>query len=188
MSDNVTTIALKSAPTDFLNWFGSVDWSNPTWDLFIVLFFLVTVFLYGMSLGRDRIVITLISIYMSLAVVSNAPFLQGLQADVAVGQFFAFRISTFLGVFLALFFLLSRSSLLRNFGSMASGSWWQVLIFSTFHVGLLISITLSFLPQDALNHLAPQTLQVFTTETARFAWIAAPVVAMALIPGEKKED
>jgi hypothetical protein len=183
----VTTNANEAATgavtvaTDIAKFLSSINWAAPTWDLFIVLFFIVTVFLYGMSLGRDRIIIILVSIYMALAVVSNAPFLGKLHADINLNQFFAFKITTFLGLFVLLFFLLSRSALLRTFGSLAAGTWWQVLVFSVFHVGLLVSITLSFLPADAVGHLAPLTQQMFASEGAKFLWIVAPILAMAML-------
>lgn len=175
-----------SVGADLMKLLTQVNWSSPTWDLFIILFFVITVFLYGMSLGRDRIVVILVSIYMALAVVSNAPFLAHLNASVKIGDFFAFKITAFLGLFVLLFFLLSRSALLHTFGNLASGNWLQVMIFSTLHVGLLVSITLSFLPKEAAGLLAPMTREIFASETARFAWIVAPIVAMSILRGEQR--
>ncbi len=166
----------------------NIDWSKPSWDLFIILFFIVAGFLYGLSLGRDRIIVILISVYMALAVVNTAPFIGNYTADIGINQFFGFRISTFVVVFIALFFLMSRSALLSTVASSdARGSWWQVLLFSFLHVGLLISITLSFLPASASANLAPLTQQVFVQDTGRFAWIVAPILAMVLIKGGAAE-
>lgn len=166
------------------NFVANINWSHPTWDLFIVLFFVVAGFLYGLSLGRDRIIVILISVYMALAVVNTAPFIGNFQADVGLNQFFVFRMSTFVVVFIALFFLMSRSALLNTIASSDTrGAWWQVLLFSFLHVGLLISITLSFLPPTAASHLAPLTQKVFVQDTGRFIWIVAPIVAMILIKG-----
>lgn len=166
----------------------NIDWSKPSWDLFIILFFIVAGFLYGLSLGRDRIIVILISVYMALAVVNTAPFIGNYTADIGINQFFGFRISTFVVVFIALFFLMSRSALLSTIASSDSrGSWWQVLLFSFLHVGLLISITLSFLPASASANLAPLTQQVFVQDTGRFAWIVAPILAMVLIKGGAAE-
>jgi hypothetical protein len=165
--------------------FSRINWSAPTWDLFIVLFFLVTVFLYGLSLGRDRVIVILVSIYMALAVVSNAPIIGRLESGPSFGQWFAFKVTTFLGLFVLMFFLMSRSALQRTFGNLASGKWWQVMLFSTFHVGLLVSITLSFLPPEAVSGLAPVTRQLFATDMARFAWIVAPIAAMSVIKTEE---
>ena len=84
-----------------------LNFSSPTWDLFIFLFFIVFSLLYGFSLGRDRIIAIIVSIYMALAVVSAAPFLtvlEGRTVQVAIGSYFAFRVTLFLGVFLLIFF------------------------------------------------------------------------------------
>lgn len=166
--------------------FMSVNWASPTWDLFIVLFFILTVFLYGMSLGRDRIIVILVSIYMAMAVVANAPIIgrANPNADIQFGNIFAFKVSAFLGLFILLFFLLSRSALMKTFGNMTAGKWWQVLVFSIFHVGLLVSITLSFLPPDAIGHLAPITRNLFASEMAKFVWVVAPISGMVLLRGD----
>lgn len=178
-----TSAGTMRVSADFIHYLQQINWAAPTWDLFIVLFFVVTVFLYGMSLGRDRIIVILVSIYMALAVISNAPLI-GKFDTVNIGQFFAFKVTSFLGLFVLLFFLLSRSALTKTFGNMAAGSWWQVLVFSVFHVGLLVSITLSFLPADAVGHLAPLTREIFASDTARFSWIVAPILGMVLLKGE----
>ncbi len=166
----------------------NVNWSHPTWDLFIILFFIVAGFLYGLSLGRDRVIVILISVYMALAVVNSAPFIGNFQADIGINQFFVFRMSAFVVVFIALFFLMSRSALLSTVASSnTQGAWWQVLLFSFLHVGLLISITLSFLPPSASANLAPLTQKIFVHDIGRFIWITAPIAAMILIKGGAAE-
>lgn len=184
-------INIVQSTTQAQNFVSSINWAQPTWDMFIVLFFIVAAFLYGLSLGRDRVIVIVISVYMALAVVNTAPFIGTMKADLGVDQFFGFRISTFIVVFILLFFLMSRSALLATVASAdARGSWWQVLLFSFLHVGLLISITLSFLPPAASSHLAPLTQKVFVEDVGRFVWIIAPIVAMILIRGggaEKKK-
>lgn len=189
MSIDAASITNTSAQAN--NFLANIDWSKPSWDLFIILFFIVAGFLYGLSLGRDRVIVILISVYMALAVVNSAPFIGNFRADIGVDQFFGFRISTFVVVFILLFFLMSRSALLSTIASSDSrGSWWQVLLFSFLHVGLLISITLSFLPPVAATHLAPLTQKIFVQDIGRFAWIVAPILAMIMIKGgaaEKKK-
>lgn len=166
----------------------NVNWAAPSWDLIIILFFLVAVFLYGVSLGRERVIVILVTIYMSLAVVTNAPYIKDWDKQIDVGKFFAFRVLLFLGTFVILFFLAGRSALSRTFTGLAAASWWQVLLFSVFHVGLLISITLSFLPAEALNQLAPMTREVFASDNGRFFWIVAPIVAMVFAKAKDADD
>lgn len=167
------------------SWLKQIDLANPSWDMFVVLFFIAGALLYGFSLGRDRIIVILVSIYMALAVVHAIP---DFILDVSFNNSFAFQITTFISVFVVLFFLISRSALLRTIGQGASrGKWYQTVIFSFMHVGLLISIAMSFLPPNLMQKFAPLTQTIFTNEWAMFAWIAAPIAAMVIF-GSKSED
>jgi len=155
------------------------DLSNPSWDLFIILFFVAAAFIYGMSLGRDRIVVILVSIYMALAVVNYAPYLDKFSGTVGVDQIFVVKISTFVVTFLGLFFLLGRSALMRTIAkNNEDGNIIQVLVFSFLHIGLLISVTLSFLPIELSAELAELTRKFFVGDMARFFWVVSPIIAM----------
>ncbi|MFZ6035835.1 MAG: hypothetical protein ACOYUK_01715 [Patescibacteria group bacterium] len=178
-----------SAAVQSANFMQTVDWTRPTWDLFIILFFIVAAFLYGLSLGRDRIIVILISLYVSLALVDHAPFLNSpaLQdwLNNFLGQFFVVQISAFLFIFIFLFVVITRSALMRSIGSAdTAGPWWQVLLFSVMHVGLLVSIIISYLPAETVTDvLAPLTKQVFATESAQSFWILAPIVLLFVLKG-----
>ncbi len=167
----------------------NVDWTRPTWDLFIILFFVIAAFLYGLSLGRDRIITILVSIYISLAIVEYAPLVnsEGFQnmINAVLGQFFVFQISAFLFLFIFLFFVITRSALRKTIASADSpGPWWQVLIYSILHVGLIVSVVLSYIPWEAIEDvLAPLTQRVFLTDFARNIWIIGPLVAMFIFKG-----
>ena len=162
----------------------TIDWQNPSWDLMLVIFFVISALLYGMSLGRDRLLVILMSIYMSLAVVQTLPqAVLSLQFE----KFFAFHVTAFVGIFLVLFFFLSRSALLRTFGSKASqGKVWQVILLSILHVGLLVSVVFSFFPKEVLANFSPITQMIFTHEWGRFGWTTAPVLAMMLMKSKSQ--
>ncbi|MCW1892430.1 MAG: hypothetical protein KIH65_004300 [Candidatus Uhrbacteria bacterium] len=167
-----------------MNFLNQINWSVPTWDLFIAILFAVGALLYGLSMGRDRVIVILISVYMALAVVGNAPILRDINAfQISLNGNYAIKIGFFLGAFLVLFFLISRSALIRTIGSnSAPGSWWQTLAFSILQVGLFISIGLSFLPTDLSSHLTPITREIFLSYWGRSAWLILPIVFMAIAP------
>lgn len=170
-----------------VGFFTSLNWANPSWDVFILLFFIVGALLYGLSLGRDRVIVIMVGIYMALAVVTNAPTLAGLKFDVNLNENSIIRISVFLGVFIVLFFLLSRSGLLRTIGrSGAPGSWWQTIVFSILQVGLLISVTLNFLPKEMTQGLTDVTKTIFMSDRGRTAWLILPIIIMAIAPKQKE--
>jgi len=165
--------------------FGPLDFSTPSWDVFLMLFFAIGALLYGLTLGRDRIVIIMVSIYMGLAVVTNAPYIRDLSASVSVNDV-AFRVGTFLGVFVLLFFFLSKNALLRSLESRGEGRLFQTVMFSVLHVGLLVSVGLSFMPPEALGVFSDQTRMAFTSDPARFIWLVAPIAAMMVFSGRKE--
>ena len=165
-----------------VSYFQSLNWANPSWDIFIYLFFLVGALLYGLSLGRDRIIVILVSIYMALAVVSNTPILNAINFSLKINDNYALKITYFVGLFVVLFFLLSRSALLRTIGGGGSGAWWQTILYSLLQVGLLISITLSFLPANMTQGLTEVTRQVFMSDIGRSAWMVLPITVMAFAP------
>ena len=132
-----------------ISYLTSLNWQNPTWDVFILLFFVVGALLYGLSLGRDRVIVILVGIYMALAVVTNAPALSTLNVALNLNENYVLRISLFLGIFVVVFFLLSRSALLKTIGrSGAPGSWWQTIVFSVLQGGLRLSVTLNYWPRE----------------------------------------
>ncbi|MEO5927427.1 MAG: hypothetical protein ABIO72_01870 [Patescibacteria group bacterium] len=169
-----------------ISYLTSLNWQNPTWDVFILLFFVVGALLYGLSLGRDRVIVILVGIYMALAVVTNAPALTNLNLALNLNENYVLRISLFLGVFVVVFFLLSRSALLKTIGrSNAPGSWWQTIIFSILQVGLLISVTLNFLPKEMTQGLTEVTRNIFMSDQGRSAWLILPIVFMILAPTDR---
>jgi len=172
-----------------ISYFSTLNWAAPTWDIFILLFFIVGALLYGLSLGRDRVIVILVAVYMGLAVVSNTPLLNNVNFSLHVNENSVLKITFFLGIFVALFFLLSRSALLKTIGgSGAPGSWWQTIVFSVLQVGLLISITLNFLPPDMTSGLSEGTRQIFMSDNGRSAWMVLPIVFMIIAPKQKKDD
>lgn len=163
----------------------SLNWTAPTWDLFILVFFVIAALLYGVSLGRDRIIVIMVGLYMALAVIAHTPFITDLTAEININRF-AVKFSIFIGLFVLFFFLLSRSALSQTLGNNVHlGGWLQVLIYSILHVGLLISITLSFLPSSSTDILLPLTRQVFLSDIGRFVWIVAPIAAMMVFKDKR---
>ncbi len=171
-----------------VSFLANINWAAPSWDVFVYLFFIIGAFLYGFSLGRDRIIVILVSIYMALAVVGNAPVINQVNIALKLTDNIVLQISLFLGLFVLLFFLLSRSALIKTIGeNSAPGKWWQVIVFSFLQVGLLISITLSFLPPETVSAFSEQTRQIFISDYGKSAWLILPIVFMALGPKSKKD-
>lgn len=172
-----------------MSYVSSMNLTTPSWDIFIVLFFVVSALLYGFSMGRDRILTMLVSVYMSIAVVKYIPYVTAFNASVSINDSFAVRVSVFLGAFVLLFFLLSQSAILKMFGGAGEqGSWWHVTLFSLLQAGLLISVTLSFFPADNSAWISPFIHQAFVSDPAKTVWVLAPITVMIFLGRFKRED
>ena len=163
------------------------DWSIPSWDSVILLFFIISVVMYGFVLGRDRVVAILISTYISLAVTTNLPYMEQISDAINKGNSSFFQISSFLVVFVLIFILLTRGSIIRRLSSLA-GSWWQIIIFAVLQVGLFTSIIMSFLPIETHEVFSEVTVELFISERGRFAWMILPVIALAVFKAKKKPE
>ncbi len=162
-----------------MNLLGSVSWFTPTWDLFIILFLIVATFLLGLILGRNKILVFLISIYMTVAVVNFFPFGDIFKLP-KNDENFVYPIAVFITVVILIFLLLSNSALKKAFSERRNRSIILIFPFSLFCIGLILSTVLSFFPKDLVETFNPITQKLFMAEFSRFLWAIVPIVSMAL--------
>ncbi|MEK7509036.1 MAG: hypothetical protein AAB568_04250 [Patescibacteria group bacterium] len=174
----VTTTIQKA-----LDIYNQVPWGTFNWDVVLAIFLVAGSVLYTILLGHRRVVIILTSIYMTLAVLAYTPFVGRISEVLGSTT----RSWLFIGVFVFLFFWLSRRVLNRIFptgGYLAAG--WQVWLLSFFQLGLLISIFLSFAPPLQLDKFSWLTQLVFLSEWGRLAWLTLPIVLIAAFSSDKR--
>ncbi len=152
------------------------NWHSPSWDLFIILFWLVASVLYAFAAGRGRLLSILVSVYMAKLLVIEAPFLQKLvNAKFTIVTTSLQTLATFGALFLVLFFFLSK----YGFRTTAEGRNGATLLFgipfSILQVGLLINIVLGFIPAQAQETLHPLIRFMFVQPGANFIWLVAPI-------------
>ena len=163
------------------------------WDIFIVLIFLIAVMVYGLFIGRNRMVIILISSYFSFLIVQNIPWWKlssfgwlGIEQSPSS----SLRIILFLSIILLFYFLMPRSILTSVFRLKKRGiaSWWQLFLLSIVQVGLLAMVILSFLSDDAILNLGSIIKRLFIGPEAQFVWITLPILTMVLMRKKKNKD
>ncbi len=163
----------------------SVSWFTPTWDLFVILFMIVAGFLLGLSLGRNKLLILLISIYSGIAVINFFPFGDIFELP-KTDENFVYPIAVFIVTIILFFFLLSNSALNRTFKRTGDKSVILIFIFSLFCIGLILSIVLSFFPKDLIATFNPITQTLFMARLSKFLWALVPILGMAVIGRRKK--
>jgi hypothetical protein len=54
-------------------------------------------------------------------------------------------------------------------------------------VGLLISVTLNFLPREMTQGLTDMTKTIFMSDQGRSAWMILPILFMIIAPSQKNQ-
>ena len=153
-----------------------INIAHPTWDTFLVLFFIVATLLYSFFVNRERLGVVLLSTYSAIALFTATPVLRDYINALPATDGIPYRLGLFLLFFLVLFILFSSNMSLRADGNQP---WLTGLVLSFLQVGLLLSALLSFIPSEVF---ATQFVRsFFTDDIPRSAWMLAPIVAMIFI-------
>lgn len=160
------------------------------WDIFIILVFLIAVFIYGFFLGRNRMVVLLLSSYFSFAIMQVFPWSCLISLEwLGMGEepSSSLKILIFLGIILLFYFLIPRSVLSSTLRIKKRGdaSWAQLFVLSIAQVGLLAMIIISFLSDEVLVSLSSPIQTIFIGSEARFVWVAVPILIMVLMRRKK---
>ena len=151
---------------------------NPPWD-FVVFFMLVTGgFFWGMTDGKKKMALMILSIYVLLAIFHYAP-LDSLTAGRASQEVWMFKTVAFL-VLLALITLF----LTRSFKNMShnDSSWWEIILLSILGAGFLVVSLLNLAPPEVFSKnivsLSPLTKTFFLNPTYSQWWIILPIFSV----------
>jgi hypothetical protein len=160
----------------------AINWGAPSWDFIILLFLVVASVIFGLSLGRQRTVVTIVSVYMALAVEKYAPVAEQMLGD-GIAKNPMIQAVGFLALFVLVFFLFSHAGLMRNLvGNRGEdGAWYHSIILAFTLVGLMIAAVISYLPPSALDQLSDNTKRAFATPEAQLIWHVVPLVAMTIV-------
>ncbi len=116
--------------------------SNPTWDLLLFLFLFFAVFIYGLVVGRNRIIVLLLASYPAALlngyVPYSAPFLSRLNflQGVFLKSFSFFVFALFI------FWILTKSGFSRK---ELNKKTWQIIFLSLLCAGFWVYIVSGYL-------------------------------------------
>jgi len=161
------------------------------WDLFVILVFIIAVLVYGLFLGRNRLIVLLLSSYFSLSIVNVLPWEKLISfgwLGIGDGPSASLKIIIFLGIILLFYFFIPRSVLssVLRIRKRGEASWIRLLILSVVQVGLLAMAILSFLPEEALADIGSIIKMIFVGPEAQFVWIALPILTVVLMRRNRK--
>lgn len=142
-------------------------------DVTLLLAIVLISFIFGMFIGRYKLITILINIYVSVAILSVIPssYLSNYTQELLV--FFALLIAL----------TLSSKRLFEIYISgSGSGFLWRVFAMSFLEVIFLLSLVFSIMPQKiALTYISASSYSYLASENARLIWMVVPLAFMIFI-------
>lgn len=164
---------------------GNVSLPKPHYSWLVILFFVFVVFMAALILGRSRMLLALVGLYIaaflepiffSLAVIRN---LTKGRPDYLV------HLVLFLVIYIVVFLILNRSILKQRL-TMKESSLFTAGAIAILEIGFLASIILQYLPPTAIKGLSPKIIGYFATKNARFWWAVTPLIALIFLKRKKE--
>jgi len=156
-----------------------ISLTAPSWDMFVALLVIVLALIYSALLGKNRIIVFSLALYMAFALAqlaSGTPW-GGLTFGAAR---FSLQSIVFAGLTLVLFFVLPKILPGRLGESARRRKFWPGVLVGFFHVGFFIGLILSFLPAGFVGYWLPLSRQLLATPIALAAWGILNIIAIAL--------
>jgi hypothetical protein len=160
----------------------SFNWHTPSWDLFVILAWLVASVMYAFAAGRGRILTVMLSIFMAKLLVIEAPFL---SSEVAgrfnIGVLSLQQLATFGILFTIFFVFLGRYVFKTSADTKQFSGLIFSLVFAVLQVGLLINCILTLLPVHVQDNFTSLVKIIFINNPASFVWLVLPVLFLIIL-------
>ena len=151
--------------------------SNPAWDVLLLLFFFFSVFVYGLVVGRNRIIVLLLASYPAALINEYIPYPKNFLNNLNVAQTIFLKAFVFFVLAIFVFWIFKRSGFSRKELNKKTG---QVLFLSFLNVGLWANIIFGYVLNfnAELIKLAPLNLLLFGSTPAHFIWLILPILVL----------
>jgi hypothetical protein len=144
-----------------------------TQDITLILVMAAASVVFGLFIGRFRLITILINIYVALAIVSATPDKYFKDYSYEIG---------FFALLVVVFTFLGKSLFEIHISGAGSGYLWRVFVMSFIEVAMLISIILSLMPKAAaLGYVSQTAYGYLASPGARFIWMTLPIVFILFI-------
>ena len=155
-----------------------------SYNWLIIFFFLFAVFLLGLNLGRTRIMITLLSLYIAAFLEPRFIYFGKLQSIIKIKPDSWLHIGLFLLIYLICIAIFNRSFLKQPL-TLKETSFLSIAFIAILEVGFLASLLLSYLPPEITGSLPVTVIKFFGTKNARFWWAVSPILGLLFLRSKK---
>jgi len=143
----------------------------------LLLFFFAAVFIYGVVVGRNRIIVLLLASYPATLINEYVPYPKNFLNNLNIAQIIFLKSFIFFILIVFIFWIFKKSGFSRKELNKKTG---QVLFLSFINVGLWANIIfgyVSVLNSQAIK-LAPLTKLLFGSDWAHLIWFILPILVL----------
>ncbi len=165
----------------------------PSWDLFITLFLLASV-AYGFMMQRERVLVTLLSIYVGVVMTQllAGPVAAFFAGDTTIaGSFFirssASPFSIHAGLFLGVVALITAKSGLSGNRETSTLSTLEIMSYAVLNAALIVTILIGFMEPAAQQTFLAASKNATFLFAHRLWWFVAPI-ALMIIAGHRRSE
>ena len=170
---------------DFSRFYQGISLSPTTLFVGLVLVFLI---IYGLSLGRTKALVSLLSIYVALAFDATFPYLEKIHDVFPIQiEIYTTRVTLFMLVYLLVFAILN-NSFARGRLTLKESSIISVSVISLAQIGLLVAVITNIIPDKIIEQMPEYLSAYFATKEALFFWIIVPIILLLFMRRNKKDS
>jgi hypothetical protein len=165
---------------DFTAALKSVSFTSPSWDLFVLVLFLVGIYLYIFRWGKDRTFVILLAAYVALGLTDRLGFIES-TTGVHLESGAINRAVIYVALTAVLAWMFFRSDFFSIFRGGGKRQWFEILVLGFLQLGFITSATISFLSPAETSGLSIFLRTVFAQGQAQLFWLLAPFAAILLL-------
>ncbi len=165
--------------------FGNAGLPKLNYGWLIALFFIFVIFLVGLSLGKSRILLSLICLYIASFLESHFIYFDKLRGVIKNQPESWLHIGLFLIFFIISLAILNRSALKHSL-TLRETSFFPIALITVVGIGFLTSLIVSYSPPEISGSWPAMIVKFFGTKNAQFWWALTPLVLLLFIKRKKE--
>jgi hypothetical protein len=165
--------------------FGNAGLPKLNYGWLVALFFVFVIFLIGLSLGRSRILISLICLYIAAFLESHFIYFDKLRELLKGPPEFWLHVGSFLIIFIISLVILNRSALKHSL-ALRETSFFPIALIAVVGIGFLMSLIVSYSSLEISGSWPAVVIKFLGTKNAQFWWALAPLVLLVFFKRKKE--
>lgn len=158
-----------------------------SWEIILIFFIIGGGFLLGVLLGRSRIFVLLLGVYISYALMSVVPFKTFFPDLFDREEDFVIFIVIFLALIGLIYFLFSRSIIKSSIRRKGNRSIFHIFFLSLFLIGIILTFVFSYFPYDLKSQFSPPIVKVFSSSLGKTLWLILPIMFIGLFRQKRRD-